>query len=206
MPSIRGRCGKRPSDAAKIHFVLTSCPHAPISARRRGSATWRARSNVSPSGAATRRRMQKLADDARAGVYLIGGELSWCLSPSARNSTIRCFRPPRRVRLAAVRESVFLGLMEGAPRFGLGLDPQADRAAESAQRSESRRSAHHRGPRDGRRRSCAAAGRSQGGARLACAAPFLSQLRRADASRSRPAGAAIARPAASSTFRAPIRS
>ncbi len=66
--------------------------------------------------------LTKFASDPRAGFYLIGGELvlmkkSGALQPLFAADEARAF--------AGGRETIFLGLMDGAPRFGLGLDPAA---------------------------------------------------------------------------------
>ena len=57
-----------------------------------------------------------------AGVYAIGGELVVLKSNGERNEPL--FAPDEARALGAVREIVFLGLAEGEPRFGFGLDPK----------------------------------------------------------------------------------
>jgi len=67
--------------------------------------------------------LESLAQDPSARFYLIGGE------PVLLKSTDGAFDPLFSVNEARAfgpaRETVFLGLMDGAPRFGLGLDPAA---------------------------------------------------------------------------------
>ena len=67
--------------------------------------------------------LKKFSAHARAGVYVIGGELV-----VLKSSTSECdplFSPAEARALGRVHESVFLGLIDDAPRFGLRLDPQA---------------------------------------------------------------------------------
>ena len=67
--------------------------------------------------------LSKFSEHVRAGAYVIGGELV-----VLKNAASQCnplFAPDEARRLGGVRESVFLGLMDDAPRFGFGLDPQA---------------------------------------------------------------------------------
>jgi NAD+ diphosphatase len=65
--------------------------------------------------------LMKLAENARTGIYLIGGELVVLkdrggeLDPLFSHAEARAF--------GSAGESVFLGLMDQAPRFGIGLDP-----------------------------------------------------------------------------------
>jgi NAD+ diphosphatase len=67
--------------------------------------------------------LKKFCDHPRAGVYVVGGELV-----AVKNFADECdpvFSSAEAHALGSVRESVFLGLMNDAPRFGFGLDPQA---------------------------------------------------------------------------------
>jgi NAD+ diphosphatase len=67
--------------------------------------------------------LKRFCDDPRAGVYVAGGELV-----VLKNFADECdpvFSSAEAHALGGVRESVFLGLMNDAPRFGFGLDPQA---------------------------------------------------------------------------------
>jgi NAD+ diphosphatase len=62
----------------------------------------------------------KLAHSDRAGMYVLGGELV-AMKKRAENLD-PLFSPQQARALGAARETVFLGLMDGAPRFGVGLD------------------------------------------------------------------------------------
>jgi NAD+ diphosphatase len=67
--------------------------------------------------------LAKFADDARAGAYVIGGEL---VVMKQQGETIDpLFSLAEAQSLGAVRERIFLGLMQDAPRFGFGLDAAA---------------------------------------------------------------------------------
>ena len=67
--------------------------------------------------------LEKFAGDPAAGFYLIGGELvvlrkdGELLQPLFTADEARAF--------GGARETLFLGLMDGAPRFGIGLDAKA---------------------------------------------------------------------------------
>jgi NAD+ diphosphatase len=69
------------------------------------------------------RKLAVLREDARAGIYVVGGEnvvLKACdeaLDPLFSTAEAR--------ELGAPRETVFLGLLHGAPRFGAALDSAA---------------------------------------------------------------------------------
>jgi NAD+ diphosphatase len=67
--------------------------------------------------------LEKLVLAPNAGSYLIGGEL--VVMKSSGGVFEPLFAGDEAQQLGKVREIVFLGLMEGAPRFGLGLDPAA---------------------------------------------------------------------------------
>jgi NAD+ diphosphatase len=67
--------------------------------------------------------LARFALDPGAGVYVMGGELVVLKNTGGRGEPI--FAPEEARALGALRETVFLGLMDGAPRFGFGLDPQA---------------------------------------------------------------------------------
>jgi len=67
--------------------------------------------------------LQKFSEHARAGGYAIGGE-----SVVLKSSGSECdplFAPAEAHALGGVRDTVFLGVMDDAPRFGFGLDAQA---------------------------------------------------------------------------------
>jgi NAD+ diphosphatase len=63
----------------------------------------------------------KLAGDTDAGAYAIGGEMVVLRKNGAGLDPL--FTPAEARALATPRETVFLGLMDGAARFGVALDP-----------------------------------------------------------------------------------
>ncbi len=63
-----------------------------------------------------------LQADVRAGVYIMGGEMI-VLRKGAANEAL--FNVAEAAALGAATETVFLGLIDGAPRFGAGLAPAA---------------------------------------------------------------------------------
>ena len=67
--------------------------------------------------------LAKLAAHPHAGFYVIGGET--VLMKSAGETCDPLFSPDEARAFAGSRETVFLGLMDAAPRFGLGLDATA---------------------------------------------------------------------------------
>jgi NAD+ diphosphatase len=66
--------------------------------------------------------LERFAAHADAGAYVIGGEL--VVLKNANECCDPLFAPAEARALGAVRESVFLGLLEEAPRYGFGLDPK----------------------------------------------------------------------------------
>jgi NAD+ diphosphatase len=78
-----------------------------------------------------RRNADALAGDARAGTYVVGGELI-VMKAGAPNDAL--FRVAEAQALASPTETVFLGLADGAPRFGVGIAPDA--AAALKERSD----------------------------------------------------------------------
>jgi NAD+ diphosphatase len=70
--------------------------------------------------------IKHLAEDARARTYVVGGEFV-VLKAGERPDAVcdPLFSPVEARALGTVRESVFLGLADDAPRFGFGFDPQA---------------------------------------------------------------------------------
>ena len=62
-----------------------------------------------------------LAADARAGGYVVGGELI-VLKKATPNEALFSFAEAQA--LARPTETVFLGLADGAPRFGFGIAPE----------------------------------------------------------------------------------
>jgi len=67
--------------------------------------------------------LRALMADARAGVYAIAGEMVVLKAGAEIHDPM--FRPEEVVALGQQTESVFLGLIEGAGRFGVGLDASA---------------------------------------------------------------------------------
>jgi NAD+ diphosphatase len=65
--------------------------------------------------------LTKFASDPRVGFYLIGGELVLMKNTGQVCDPTFSFEEARA--LGSPRETVFLGLMDEAPRFGIGLDP-----------------------------------------------------------------------------------
>jgi NAD+ diphosphatase len=67
--------------------------------------------------------LKKFDEDPRAGAYVVGGEMVVLKSTGSECDPL--FSTTEARALGTMRESVFLGLMNEAPRFGFGLDPQA---------------------------------------------------------------------------------
>jgi NAD+ diphosphatase len=67
--------------------------------------------------------LESLRRDPSARFYLIGGEL--VLLKSADGAFDPLFSANETHALGAARETVFIGRVDGAPRFGIGLDPAA---------------------------------------------------------------------------------
>jgi NAD+ diphosphatase len=63
-----------------------------------------------------------LARDPGAGTYVIGGE--WIVARKGSPLNEPLFTPGEAQALGPAAETVFLGLLDGAPRFGHGLAPQ----------------------------------------------------------------------------------
>ncbi len=171
--SIRGRCAKRPSDAKRSLSDRVPPPRSrPAAAARLYREPPRPRA---PDCAATTAALQEIRAHPRAGVY-VDRRRTRGAQGAVGDACDPLFSPAEARALGAAHESVFLGLMDGAPRFGFAARSAGDRAAEGAQRSENHRSALDRGAGPGRRGASAAARRSQGAARLACAASLLSRI------------------------------
>src|SRR4030081_1038637 len=64
--------------------------------------------------------------DKRCGVFAVGGEL--VVMRKTANGADPLFAPDEARALARVNETVFLGLMGDAARFGIALDPEATKA------------------------------------------------------------------------------
>jgi NAD+ diphosphatase len=128
--STRGRCAKRLNDPAysRSRLIIVAAPPELGQKPRLGYT-------ASLIDRMAQRRddeaaIKELSEHARTGVHVIGGELV-VLKSSGDPSGETCdalFAPAEARALGAVRESVFLGVMNGAPRFGFGLDPQAAEA------------------------------------------------------------------------------
>ncbi|HEU4660250.1 MAG TPA: NAD(+) diphosphatase [Pseudolabrys sp.] len=63
-----------------------------------------------------------LADDARARAYIVGGE--WIVMKKGERVNDPLFTLAEARALGADTETIFLGMLDGAPRFGIGLPPQ----------------------------------------------------------------------------------
>jgi NAD+ diphosphatase len=67
--------------------------------------------------------LEKFAAHPRAGVYVIGGELVVMKQQGGKIDPV--FAPAESRALGNARETVFLGMLDEVPRFGLSLDPPA---------------------------------------------------------------------------------
>jgi NAD+ diphosphatase len=65
--------------------------------------------------------LRTLAADERAGVYAIAGEM--VVMKALAQGPDPLFRPAEAAALGPQTETIFLGLRDGAGRFGVGLDP-----------------------------------------------------------------------------------
>jgi NAD+ diphosphatase len=65
--------------------------------------------------------LAKFAESDRAGFYVIGGEMVVLKNRGEQHDPL--FSRDEARALGTARDTVFLGLMDGAPRFGLGLEP-----------------------------------------------------------------------------------
>src|SRR5277367_1066515 len=69
------------------------------------------------------RKLAAFHEDGRAGVYVVGGD---SVVLKVRGEALDpLFSPAEAGALGAPRETMFLGLLGDAPRFGAGLDPAA---------------------------------------------------------------------------------
>jgi NAD+ diphosphatase len=64
-----------------------------------------------------------------AGTYVIGGE--WIVAKKGSPLSEPLFTPAEAHQLGPPAETIFLGLLDGAPRFGHGLSPQSAEALKS---------------------------------------------------------------------------
>jgi NAD+ diphosphatase len=70
--------------------------------------------------------LARLAADARAGTYVIGGD--WIVMKKGAPINDPLFTLPEARALGPATETVFLGLLDGAAQFGFGLAPAAAEA------------------------------------------------------------------------------
>lgn len=70
--------------------------------------------------------LRALECDAQARAYAVGGEL--IVLKRGENGLDPLFSPAEARALAHATETVFLGLVDGASRFGIGLDPRGTEA------------------------------------------------------------------------------
>jgi NAD+ diphosphatase len=68
-------------------------------------------------------KLAALLEHPRAGVYVVGGESIVLKAQGAAPDPL--FSPDEARALGVARETVFLGLLHDAPRFGVGIDPAA---------------------------------------------------------------------------------
>ena len=144
-----------------------------------------------------------LSAHERAAPHAVGGEFFIVLKVHG-GALDPLFTLAEARTLGLARETVFLGLLHDAPRFGVGIDPAAIEAlkARADLKLIDLRSIAVQGAVDTVHDATC---RSQSDPRLARASSLLSQLRRADRAGRKPAGGATARSARPSIFRAPIR-
>src|SRR4026208_1621593 len=70
-----------------------------------------------------------LTNHPGAGTYVIGGE--WIVAKKGSPLSEPLFTPAEAHELGPAAETIFLGLLDGAPRFGHGLSPQSAEALKS---------------------------------------------------------------------------
>ena len=68
-------------------------------------------------------KLAALLEHPRAGVYVVGGKSIVLKAQGAAPDPL--FSPDEARTLGVARETVFLGLLHDAPRFGIGIDPAA---------------------------------------------------------------------------------
>jgi NAD+ diphosphatase len=116
--SIRARCARRPSSGGAYVIIVSDRPAI-------GPKPLLGYSNSRINRAAERRTddagITKLASNASAGAYAIGGEMVVLRKNGAGFDPL--FGPVEARALGTARETVFLGLMDDAARFGVALDP-----------------------------------------------------------------------------------
>ena len=119
-----------------------------------------------------------LARKPGAGAYVIGGE--WIVMKKGSLLNEPLFTLAEANALSPATETIFLGVLDGAPRFGHGLPPQTAEALKSRGDLHVTDLPFRRSSRSRCARSSAADRRSQGGAALACTPPLLLELRQRD--------------------------
>jgi len=124
MPSIPGRCAKlpneRPAFAQSRLRIVTEPPDLGPRPQLGYTASLldRAADRRDDEGA-----LAKLLQDARALGYVVGGEMVVMKAPGEAIDPL--FSAAEAAALGAARETIFLGLVGDAPRFGFGFDPKA---------------------------------------------------------------------------------
>ena len=103
-----------------------TCPLAPISAPNRVLATRKAASSAPPNCAPTLPPWRGWRREPRAGAYVIGGD--WIVMKKGAPLNDPLFTLEEARALGAASETVFLGLLDGAARFGYGIAPAAAEA------------------------------------------------------------------------------
>ena len=73
--------------------------------------------------------MAALVKHPGAGTYVIGGE--WIVAKKGSPLNEPLFTPAEAHELGSTAETIFLGLLDGVPRFGHGLSPQSAEALKS---------------------------------------------------------------------------
>ena len=73
--------------------------------------------------------MAALVKHPGAGTYVIGGE--WIVAKKGSPLNEPLFTPAEAHELGSAAETIFLGLLDGVPRFGHGLSPQSAEALKS---------------------------------------------------------------------------
>jgi len=108
------------SGAASIQRKMSKEPDPPSPPRQAYSGS---RLERAAAYRADEAKLAALAKSEGAGVYVIGGEV---IVLKARGEALEpLFSAAEARAFGAARETVFLGLLDGAPRFGAGLDPAA---------------------------------------------------------------------------------
>ncbi len=118
MSSIRGRGAKRRNEPVAALIVVASRPDSGPSPRLGYTASAIDRAVACRNDAAA---LRKFFEHPRAGCYVIGGEMVVLKNSGEISDPL--FAPAEAGALGTGREKVFVGLMDEAPRFGIGLDP-----------------------------------------------------------------------------------